>query len=201
MSDIEQLQSEQIERENLVAEWLKATPGFFERHASLLAEISLKNPHGDRAISLQERQLGVLREQNQALNKRLSDMLRFGSQNDKTQSLMIAWLKNLLAAKDEGQVRQVITDGLSEIFGVELVKLTEDISVADYCGGIGSAPEDLKKALPQSIVSLALINLSTVGMQLVLGSQSTEKFTADMGSFYLSQIGQLSEAAIGRVKG
>ena len=87
---------EQQEREALVAEWLKATPGFFERHAELLSEIQLKNPHGDRAISLQERQLGVLRQQNQALNQRLSEMLRFGSQNDKTQGLMIAWLKSLL---------------------------------------------------------------------------------------------------------
>jgi uncharacterized protein YigA (DUF484 family) len=120
MSDIEQLKLEQIERENLVAEWLKATPGFFERHANLLAEISLKNPHGDRAISLQERQLSVLREQNQALNKRLSEMLRFGSQNDKTQALMIDWLKNLLQAKDDIQVNQVITQGLSEIFDVEV---------------------------------------------------------------------------------
>jgi uncharacterized protein YigA (DUF484 family) len=201
MSNIEQLQSEQIERENLVAEWLKATPGFFERHANLLAEISLKNPHGDRAISLQERQLSVLREQNQALNKRLSDMLRFGSQNDKTQSLMIAWLKNLLQAKDEAQVSQAITEGLSEIFGVELVKLTQDVSGADFCGDIGSAPEDLKKAVSEEIVSLALINLSSVGMQLILGSKSAEKFTADMGSFYLSQIGQLGESAIARTKG
>ena len=201
MSDMEQLQAEQIERENLVAEWLKATPGFFERHASLLAEISLKNPHGDRAISLQERQLSVLREQNHALNKRLSDMLRFGSQNDKTQTLMINWLKNLLQAKDEVQVNQIITDGLSEIFGVELVKLTQEISEPDFCGGISSAPESLKKLLPENIVSLALINLTAIGTQLILGSQSTEKFTADMEHFYLSQIGQLSEAALGRVKG
>lgn len=201
MSDIEQLQSEQIERENLVAEWLKATPGFFERHANLLAEISLKNPHGDRAISLQERQLSVLREQNQALNKRLSDMLRFGGQNDKTQSLMIAWLRDLLQAKDEEQVSQVITEGLSEIFGVELVKLTQDISTADFCGGIDAAAEDLKKSVPEDVASLALINLSSVGMQLILGSKSAEKFTADMGSFYLSQIGQLSESAIARAKG
>jgi uncharacterized protein YigA (DUF484 family) len=52
--------AEQQEREALVAEWLLATPGFFERYADLLADIQLKNPHGDRAISLQERQLGVL---------------------------------------------------------------------------------------------------------------------------------------------
>ena len=67
MSDITQ---EQVEREALVAEWLKATPGFFDRHADLLAEVQLKSPHGDRAISLQEKQLGVLRAQNQALNQR-----------------------------------------------------------------------------------------------------------------------------------
>ena len=201
MSDIEQLQSEQIERESLVAEWLKATPGFFERHANLLAEISLKNPHGDRAISLQERQLSVLREQNQALNKRLSDMLRFGSQNDKTQSLMIAWLKSLLEAKDELQVSDAITGGLSEIFAVELVKLVQDVSEADFCGSISAAPEALKKLVSEDTASLALINLSGLGMQLVLGSSSAEKFTADMGSFYLSQIGQLSEAALSRVKG
>ena len=201
MSDIEQLQSEQIERESLVAEWLKATPVFFERHANLLAEISLKNPHGDRAISLQERQLSVLREQNQALNKRLSDMLRFGSQNDKTQTLMIAWLKSLLEAKDESQVEQAITSGLSDIFGVELVKLTQDVSDADFCGSINTAPESLKKLVPEDVASLALVNLSGISLQLVLGSNSADKFTADMGGFYLSQIGQLAEAALSRVKG
>ena len=59
----------------------------------------------------------------------------------------------------------------------------------------------LKKLVSEDTASLALINLSGLGMQLVLGSSSAEKFTADMGSFYLSQIGQLSEAALSRVKG
>ena len=201
MSDIEQLKLEQIERENLVAEWLKATPGFFERHANLLAEISLKNPHGDRAISLQERQLSVLREQNQALNKRLSEMLRFGSQNDKTQALMINWLKNLLQAKDDVQVNQVITEGLSEIFDVEVVKVVKELSESNFCGSIDLAPDSLRKLLPEDMASFTLVNLPGVNAQLILASKSAEKFTADMGSFYLEQIGQLSEAAIGRVRG
>jgi uncharacterized protein YigA (DUF484 family) len=51
------------------------------------------------------------------------------------------------------------------------------------------------------MASFTLVNLPGVNAQLILASKSTEKFTADMGSFYLEQIGQLIEAAIGRVRG
>ncbi|WP_231970844.1 DUF484 family protein [Polynucleobacter necessarius] len=50
----------QAEQEELVAEWLRATPGFFERYADLFNEIRIRYPHEDRAISLQERQMIVL---------------------------------------------------------------------------------------------------------------------------------------------
>ncbi len=191
---------EQQERETLVAEWLKATPGFFERHANLLSEIQLKNPHGDRAISLQERQLGVLRQQNQALNQRLSEMLRFGSQNDKTQGLMVAWLKSLLLAKAELDVRSAIADGLATVFGIELVKLVDGQELPGYCGGAGEAGDALKQHLNDEVKSLAVINLPSVNAQLVLASHHSEKFTADMGSVYLDQIGELASAAISRSK-
>jgi uncharacterized protein YigA (DUF484 family) len=91
----------QAEQEELVAEWLRATPGFFERNANLLNEIRLKHPHEDRAISLQERQMTMLRSQNQELNRRLSEMLHFGSRNDKTQQSLVAWLLRLMQAKHQ----------------------------------------------------------------------------------------------------
>ncbi|MFM8153451.1 MAG: DUF484 family protein [Polynucleobacter victoriensis] len=191
---------EQQEREALVAEWLKATPGFFERHAELLSEIQLKNPHGDRAISLQERQLGVLRQQNQALNQRLSEMLRFGSQNDKTQGLMIAWLKSLLLAKSESDVRSTIADGLASVFGIELVKLVDGLDLPSYCGSADKAGSAFEPHLNDQIKSLAVINLSNVNAQILLASHHPEKFTADMGSVYLDQIGELASAAITRSK-
>jgi uncharacterized protein YigA (DUF484 family) len=192
--------AEQQEREALVAEWLKATPGFFERHADLLSEIQLKNPHGDRAISLQERQLGVLRQQNQALNQRLSEMLRFGSQNDKTQGLMISWLKSLLQAKSELDVRSAITEGLASLFGIEQVKLIDDANFPSYCGGVDNADEVLKSHLSDEVKSLAVISLSNLNAQILLASHQAEKFTADMGSVYLDQIGELASAAITRSK-
>jgi uncharacterized protein YigA (DUF484 family) len=192
---------DQVEQESLVAEWLKATPGFFERHANLLAEIQLKNPHGDRAISLQERQLSVLREQNQALNQRLSAMLNFGSQNDKTQGLMIAWLKSLLLAKSPSDVREVITSGLGEIFGIESVKLMDGKKLPHYCGSVEACDASLKDHLMGSEQSLVVVNLPNVDAQLLLASNAKEKFMPDMGRFYLEQIAELADAAILREQG
>ena len=191
--------AEQQEREALVAEWLLATPGFFERHADLLADIQLKNPHGDRAISLQERQLGVLRQQNQALNQRLSDMLRFGSQNDKTQGLMIQWLSNLLSAKSEADVRAAISTGLATIFDIEQVELL-DGDHGNFCGSANQSSDAIKALLKENIQSLAVINLSLLNVQILLASQSAEKFTSDMGRVYLDQIGELALAALTRSK-
>jgi uncharacterized protein YigA (DUF484 family) len=191
--------AEQQEREALVAEWLLATPGFFERHADLLAEIQLKNPHGDRAISLQERQLGVLRQQNQALNQRLSDMLRFGSQNDKTQGLMIQWLSNLLSAKSEADVRAAISSGLAKIFDIEQVELL-DGEHDNFCGSADQVSDAVKAHLNEEMKSLAVVNLSPLKVQILLASSNVEKFTSDMGRVYLDQIGELALAALTRSK-
>lgn len=191
--------AEQQEREALVAEWLLATPGFFERHADLLADIQLKNPHGDRAISLQERQLGVLRQQNQALNQRLSDMLRFGSQNDKTQGLMIQWLSNLLSAKSEADVRAAISSGLAKIFDIEQVELL-DGEHDNFCGSADQVSDAVKAHLNEEMKSLAVVNLSSLKVQILLASRNVEKFTSDMGRVYLDQIGELALAALTRSK-
>ena len=191
--------AEQQEREALVAEWLLATPGFFERHADLLADIQLKNPHGDRAISLQERQLGVLRQQNQALNQRLSDMLRFGSQNDKTQGLMIQWLSNLLSAKSEADVRAAISSGLAKIFDIEQVELL-DGEHDNFCGSADQVSDVVKAHLNEEMKSLAVVNLAPLKVQILLASRNVEKFTSDMGRVYLDQIGELALAALTRSK-
>jgi len=45
-----------------IANYLANTPGFFERHAELLGSIQLTSPHGQRAVSLQERQMEMLRD-------------------------------------------------------------------------------------------------------------------------------------------
>jgi uncharacterized protein YigA (DUF484 family) len=49
---------------------LALNPGFFERHAELLGGVQLASPHGMRAVSLQERQMQMLRERIRAWSRR-----------------------------------------------------------------------------------------------------------------------------------
>ena len=54
--------------EDDIANYLANTPDFFARHAELLASVQLSSPHGNRAVSLQERQAEMLREKIKALS-------------------------------------------------------------------------------------------------------------------------------------
>ena len=210
----------QAEQEELVAEWLRATPGFFERYANLLNEIRLKHPHEDRAISLQERQMTLLRTQNQELNRRLSEMLHFGSRNDKTQQSLVAWLLRLMAANIKVDVESAVTTGLAEVFEVESAQLLSPNTAfgpwidTPLCGSakeLASASVDLlatQVAIDpewQSMVAIGLPLGKSVGAAqspavLLLASKDETRFTADMGAFYLRQIAELTAAALDRIQ-
>jgi uncharacterized protein YigA (DUF484 family) len=64
-----------------LAHYLANNPAFFERHAELLASITLTSPHGQRAVSLQERQMEMLRERIKGLELRIVEMIRHGQEN------------------------------------------------------------------------------------------------------------------------
>ena len=64
-----------------IANYLAQTPGFFERQAELLASIQLTSPHGQRAVSLQERQMEMLRERIKGLERKIVEMIRHGQEN------------------------------------------------------------------------------------------------------------------------
>ena len=208
------LNNEQREQENLVAEWLLATPGFFDRHSNLLAQIQLKSPHGDKAISLQEKQMTVLRSQNKDLNQRLAEMLTFGAQNDKTQNLMVVWLAALLATNDYAKAVEIVTEGLNKIFElgqavfIKANELPEGLLSAlasqPYCGAVQGASQALLDVAKVSEGSLAALALSSEGKDLgllVLISPRAERFTSEMGLVYLKQLGYLAAAALGRFEG
>ncbi len=67
--------------EDDIANYLANTPDFFARHAQLLASVQFTSPHGNRAVSLQERQAEMLREKIKALEHRIMDMVRNGNEN------------------------------------------------------------------------------------------------------------------------
>ena len=61
--------------EDDIANFLANTPDFFERHAELLATVQLSSGHGTRAVSLQERQAGMLRDKIRGLETGADDYI------------------------------------------------------------------------------------------------------------------------------
>lgn len=103
-----------------VAAWLKAHPDFFERHPDLLAELSV--PHGTQgAVSLVERQVGVLRERNLELRERLQHLLEVARENDVLFEKMRGLILALLEAPDIAALATALQDELKARFASEFV--------------------------------------------------------------------------------
>jgi uncharacterized protein len=79
-----------------IANYLVHTPGFFERHAELLHTIQLTSPHGQRAVSLQERQMEMLRERIKGLEHKIVEMIRNGQENVAIADRLHRWTRSIL---------------------------------------------------------------------------------------------------------
>jgi len=101
-----------------VAEYLLANPDFFVEHAEALATIRLANPHGKAAVSLQERQMEMLRDKNKHLERRLAELLRYGHENDSIASKFNRWTIRVMAERDPYALPRTIAGGLRDIFEV-----------------------------------------------------------------------------------
>ena len=101
-----------------VADYLLANPEFFSQHAELIAAIRLENPHGKAAVSLQERQMDMLREKNKLLERRLAELLRYGHENDSIAAKFNRWTARVIAERDAHALPRTVAQGLMEVFDV-----------------------------------------------------------------------------------
>jgi hypothetical protein len=102
--------------ESDIADFLLNTPGFFERHAQLLASVQLTSPHGNRAVSLQERQMEMLREKIRGLELRLMEMLRHGQENVAITDKLHRWTRQIMLTTNAGDLPGVLVDALQHEF-------------------------------------------------------------------------------------
>jgi len=109
--------------EDDIAQFLVSTPGFFERHSELLASITISSPHGQRAVSLHERQTELLREKIKGLEHRVMDMVRNGSENGATADKVHQWCRRLLAVPYAAGLPAVAEKATHELFDVPQVAL------------------------------------------------------------------------------
>ena len=107
--------------EDEIANYLVHTPGFFERNAQLLASIQLTSPHGQRAVSLQERQMEMLRDKIRGLEKRIIEMIRFSQENEAIVERLHRWVRAVMLTHDDASLPQVLVDTLRHEFFIPQV--------------------------------------------------------------------------------
>jgi hypothetical protein len=214
--------------EGEIANYLANTPGFFERHAELLASIQLTSPHGQRAVSLQERQMEMLREKIKGLEQQIMEMVRHGRENVAIADRLHRFIRAILLAGSPAALPDVLVASLRHEFMIPQAALrlwgadaafaalpftqgaSEDTRslagslAVPYCG-LNSGFEPVAWLDDAAaVMSIALIPLRSgaggdaFGL-LVLGSPDPTRYTAEMGTDFLLRIGEVASAALSRL--
>ncbi len=99
-----------------IANYLANTPGFFERHAELLGSVQLTSPHGQRAVSLQERQMEMLRDKIRGLEAKIIEMIRHGQDNVGIADRLQRWTRALLLTPQPADLPETLVRELMHQF-------------------------------------------------------------------------------------
>ena len=216
--------------EHDIANYLANTPGFFERHAELLGAVQLTSPHGQRAVSLQERQMEMLREKIKGLEGKIIEMLRNGQDNLALADKLHRWTRSIMLAASAADVPEILVAELKHQFLIPQAGIRVWGADAAHAGRLFAQPvgDDAKSfasslslpycgvnagfeaaqwlADPSTVMSLALIPLRgapdapAFGM-LVLGSPDPTRYSADMGTDFLARVGDIASAGLARLLG
>ena len=140
--------------EDDIANYLANTPGFFERHAQLLASVQLTSPHGNRAVSLQERQAEMLREKIKALEHRIMEMVRHGNENVVIADRLHRWARNLLLVRNTHALPATIVSELMTQFmvpqaAIKVWKVAPQYAESDFATGVSEDAKTFASSLTQ----------------------------------------------------
>jgi uncharacterized protein len=212
-----------------VAQYLADNPNFFDEHAGLLGNVRLASPLTGKAVSLQERQMEVMRDKYKSLELRMTDLIRMAQDNANIANKFHAWTQSLLRTRHDADLPRILVDGLQSQFNVPQVTLrlwdlapgqearwfTEGVSddarifanslLAPYCGSNHDFEAVRWLDDPAAVQSTVILPLRTgaepaFGL-LILGSPDARRFTADMATDFLIHIGETASAALAALRG
>jgi uncharacterized protein YigA (DUF484 family) len=210
-----------------VAQFLVDNPQFFEQYAALLGKVKLSSPLTGKAVSLQERQMEVMRDKYKALERQMAELIRLAQDNAAIANKFHAWTQHLLAAREDAELPRALLDGLCAQFAVPQATLrlwdlagahagawfTEGVSDdarifanslrAPYCGS--NHDFEAVRWLPDAgaVRSTVILPLrrggATFGL-LILGSPDPARFGAEMATDFLIHIGETASAALAALR-
>lgn len=109
--------------EHEVADYLHRHPDFFARHEHLLDELTIPHHETGKAISLIERQVGLIREQKQQLKQQLHQLTVAARTNETLLQRFQVMILNLIGSDNIDQAVLYIRDALREDFHADAVEL------------------------------------------------------------------------------
>jgi uncharacterized protein YigA (DUF484 family) len=210
-----------------VATYLADNPNFFEEHAGLLGQVRLASPLTGKAVSLQERQMEVMRDKYKALELRMSELIHLAQDNAAIANKFHAWTQGLLAARHDGDMPQAVSAGLRTQFGVPQTTLrlwdlaaehdgswyvagvSDDARIfansllAPYCGSNHDFEAVRWLDDAAGVASTVILPLRSKGSAfglLIMGSHDPERFTAHMATDFLIHIGETASAALAALR-
>jgi len=208
-----------------IAQYLVDHPQFFEEHAVLLGEVKLSSPLTGRAVSLQERQMEVMRAKYHALELRMAGLARNAEENAAIAKRFHGWTQELLRTRDSAALPAAVSEGLARHFIVPQATLrlwnldaaytdawfaqgaSDDVRLfanslrAPYCGpnrefeAVGWL-EDAEAVRSTALLPLRSSSGSGAFGLLVLGSPDPERFGAAMATDFLVHIADTAGTAL-----
>ena len=198
-----------------VADYLAEHPEFFEDNPELTASLKLSSALGGRTISLQDRQVEVLREKIRQLELKLANLMRIAQDNDAIIANFHQWTLQLWRSQDANDLGEAVAKTLKDTFDLPEATLRlwdhctdagdarafADQLKAPYCGPASGKPGLAWLANAAAMQSAALIPLrkpdsaQSIGL-LVLASPDAQRFGSDMATDVLSRIGETASAVL-----
>ena len=106
-----------------IADYLDRHPEFFREHPDLLGRLEIAHARAGHTISLVERQVSVLREQNQKLRRQLHEMIEIARQNEELARRMHKLALTLMDASEPAALFATLYDNLKRNFRADKVSV------------------------------------------------------------------------------
>lgn len=217
--------------EEAVSRYLEDHPDYFQRYPETLARLLLPHETGGKAVSLIERQVQVLREQNQALSRQMRELVGNARENDVLSGRLHRFATAMIGCSSLDDVLDTTYDLLRQEFKLDAVvillrgrpvqggraelvpeddrrlnALFQQLSAGKpICGGKfeDSLMSYLFSGRAAEIRSSALIPLGEKNPRgvLGLGTQDPYRFHPGMGTVYLTRLGEMLTHGLARYLG
>lgn len=211
--------------EQEVVKYLNEHANFFKTHSDLLATMYIPSLHGGGTVSLAERQQLVQRDKIRALETKMAELIQYAKENDSISENVHQFTTQLLSASDFESLLQTISHAMRQDFqvpytGIRLwvqpsntannhhkvfnavdveLNLWAESLAEPYCGqppGLDFVTWFGENAIPKSFALIALRNKNKVFGLLALASDDEKRFYPEMGTMYLTRMGELISACL-----